>query len=81
MRTFALATLVALVAAVAASAASAQTTAPAAAVQPKPQMPPPAQAATCKNTGDFNRWLDGFKKEGDHARTCRPAPSPPPRPT
>ncbi|MEQ1612000.1 MAG: lytic murein transglycosylase [Hyphomicrobiaceae bacterium] len=37
----------------------------------------PAPAAACKNTGDFNRWLDGFKKDavagGISARTLTAA--------
>ena len=37
----------------------------------------PAPAAACRNTGDFNRWLDGFKKDaataGISARTMQSA--------
>ncbi len=37
----------------------------------------PAPAAVCRNTGDFNRWLDGFKKDaaaaGISARTMQSA--------
>ena len=38
---------------------------------------PAAPAAACRNTGDFNRWLDGFKKDaaaaGITARTMQTA--------
>ena len=77
MRTLVLTALAALGIAATVFDANAQTTAPAAAVQPKPQMPAPVPAAACKNTGDFNRWLDGFKKDavagGISARTLTAA--------
>ncbi len=62
MRRPALTALAASAAAAIAASASAQTTRPPAA-QPKPQVTATTQAATCRNTGDFGRWLEGFKKD------------------
>jgi lytic murein transglycosylase len=76
----ALAAAVAIFPVAAAQAQTAGPRAPAAVAptaKPAAAQPAFAKAAVCKNTGDFNRWLDGFKKEavaeGITARTMAAA--------